>query len=115
MSTTTFLASCIPSVAYKPLRRLLCSALRHGPVPAHLAVIMDGNRRWTAHRNLALTKGHTEGFEALRGLLGFLLELQVQQVTVYAFAIDNFKRSQEEVDTLMELARSKLLELARHG
>lgn len=64
---------------------------------------------------MKVSHGHSHGFEALRGLLQFLWEVGVTQVSVYAFALDNFKRSQEEVDVLMQLAKFKLLELASQG
>lgn len=108
------------------------SVLAIGPLPKHVAFIMDGNRRWAASRistDLILKdggpsssgdgqriSGHQSGFQALKRVLDLCLRLGgIQHVTVYAFAIDNFKRKREEVDELMSLARQSLIELAGHG
>lgn len=117
-STTHWLAAEVLPVSWRaPLRSLLMRTLRLGPIPAHVAFIMDGNRRWARghDQSMKVSHGHSHGFEALRGLLQFLWEVGVTQVSVYAFALDNFKRSQEEVDVLMQLAKFKLLELASQG
>lgn len=93
-----------------------------GPCPRHVAFIMDGNRRWVKSLNLrgqvvrTPIYGHQSGFQALKRVLDLCLQLGgVEHVTVYAFAIDNFKRKKDEVDELMGLARQSLLELAGHG
>lgn len=92
--------------------RLVLRALALGPLPAHIAFIMDGNRRWSRNAGLKVQDGHNMGFNALRRILELCMDLKkVRVVTVYAFAIDNFRRSKDEVDALMELARIRLLEL----
>ncbi|KAL9931492.1 hypothetical protein V8E36_009657 [Tilletia maclaganii] len=97
------------------LASFLLPALALGPVPRHIAFIMDGNRRWATSHKTSIRSGHASGFEALKRVLESCLALDgLECITVYAFAIDNFKRSQEEVDALMELASSRLLELASH-
>lgn len=115
-STTHWVAAdVLPIWLRAPLRQLLMSSLRLGPIPQHVAFIMDGNRRWARGASMKASHGHSHGFHALKGLLEFLWNIGVSQVSVYAFALDNFKRSQEEVDVLMQLAKSKLLELAAQG
>lgn len=97
------------------LRHALYS-LSMGPLPRHIAFIMDGNRRWSRAQGLRVQEGHEKGFETLKRVLDLCLSLQrIEVVTVYAFAIDNFKRDASEVDALMELARTRLLELYGHG
>lgn len=92
--------------------RLVLRALALGPLPAHIAFIMDGNRRWSRNSGLNVQDGHNMGFNALKRILELCMDLKkVRVVTVYAFAIDNFRRSKEEVDALMELARIRLIEL----
>ncbi|KDN36462.1 Undecaprenyl diphosphate synthase [Tilletiaria anomala UBC 951] len=87
-----------------------------GPIPAHIAFIMDGNRRFARSSSLTIQQGHMSGFEALKKTLDACLQLgAVKCVTVYAFAIDNFKRDTQEVNALMQLAKTRLLELAGHG
>ncbi|KIK57828.1 hypothetical protein GYMLUDRAFT_228990 [Collybiopsis luxurians FD-317 M1] len=96
-------------------QRLLLRVLAAGPIPQHVAFVMDGNRRYARSKGKIIQEGHGEGYLALRRVLEICLRLNIQCVSVYAFAIDNFKRSSEEVDSLMHLAESKLLELCSHG
>mmetsp|Transcript_65718 Transcript_65718/g.161806 ORF Transcript_65718/g.161806 Transcript_65718/m.161806 type:complete len:440 (+) Transcript_65718:251-1570(+) len=100
----------------RAFRMLVSSVLRCGPIPIHVAFIMDGNRRWAEKRNLDRKAGHTFGFSQLKDCLKWCLDLGVTVVTVYAFSIENFKRPQSEVDSLMCLAADKLDELVcEHG
>lgn len=93
------------------LQRLAVNVIKCGPIPRHIALIMDGNRRFANKLNASRAVGHTKGFEKLSQCLQWCLDLGVREVTVYAFSIENFKRSQDEVDTLMELAREKFRKL----
>lgn len=68
---------------------------------------MDGNRRFANKSNIKKYEGHVRGFEKLSETLQWCLDLGIREVTVYAFSIENFKRSKEEVDSLMQLAREK--------
>ncbi|KAG2460685.1 DHDDS synthase, partial [Polypterus senegalus] len=93
-----------------------------GPMPKHIAFIMDGNRRYARKLHVERQQGHMHGFDKLAETLRWCLNLDIREVTVYAFSIENFKRAKEEVDGLMELARQKftrLLEeqdnLQKHG
>ncbi|GAA5999964.1 undecaprenyl diphosphate synthase family protein [Rhodotorula paludigena] len=105
----------IPSLFHPSLRSLLIAALRLGPRPKHVAFIMDGNRRSARVRNLPVRVGHEEGFDALKRVLSFLLKLEIPHVTVYAFSIENFNRDPKEVDALMGMARTRLVEICQHG
>ncbi|GAA5923488.1 undecaprenyl diphosphate synthase family protein [Sporobolomyces koalae] len=109
------LLSWIPSSVHPYLRSLLVRALRLAPLPKHVAFIMDGNRRSARLRSLPVRVGHEEGFDALKRVLSFLLKLDIPHVTVYAFSIENFNRDPHEVDTLMEMARKRLVEICQHG
>ncbi|TKY58361.1 Rubber cis-polyprenyltransferase HRT2 [Spatholobus suberectus] len=93
------------------LRRCMFAILSVGPVPNHIAFIMDGNRRYAKKRNMEEGDGHRAGFTALMSILRYCYELGVKYVTVYAFSIDNFKRKPKEVQSLMELMREKIEEL----
>ena len=114
------------------LRDLLIGALRQGPIPQHVAFVMDGNRRFARTHGIETVEGHNLGFEALARVRSILwcamsqaantfqiLEVcyksGVKVVTVYAFSIENFKRSKYEVDALMAMAKVKLSQLAQHG
>ncbi|BGP12183.1 hypothetical protein JCM10213_009333 [Rhodosporidiobolus nylandii] len=105
----------LPRFTHSLLRTLLISSLSLLPLPRHIAFIMDGNRRSARERSLPVRVGHEEGFEALKRVLSFLLKLKVPHVTVYAFSIENFNRTQEEVEALMGMARGRLVEICRHG
>ncbi|KAJ7118864.1 Di-trans-poly-cis-decaprenylcistransferase [Mycena epipterygia] len=95
--------------------RLLLRVLSAGPIPRHVAFVMDGNRRYARMNQQAIQQGHSAGFVALRRMLEACLRLEIRCVSVYAFAMDNFRRSPEEVDHLMHLAYDKLLEMSSHG
>lgn len=72
-------------------------------MPRHLAVIMDGNRRWARERRLPAVEGHRRGVTALRELVRACSELGVPAVTVYAFSTDNWKRDAFEISLLLDL------------
>ncbi|MCJ1474246.1 cis-prenyltransferase [Lambiella insularis] len=97
------------------LRELLIGALRQGPVPKHVAFVMDGNRRFARSHQIETVEGHNLGFEALARILEVCYKSGVRVVTIYAFSIENFKRSRYEVDALMSLAKLKLTQLSQHG
>lgn len=69
----------------------------------HIAIIMDGNRRWAKEKNLPSAMGHKKGVEALKSVLRACNDFGVKYLTVYAFSTENWKRKQEEVDFLMDL------------
>lgn len=69
----------------------------------HIAIIMDGNRRWAKERNLPSMVGHKKGVEALKNTLRACNDFGVKYLTVYAFSTENWNRKQDEVDYLMEL------------
>ncbi|CAB0009140.1 unnamed protein product [Nesidiocoris tenuis] len=101
---------------------LMLRILKCGRIPKHIAFIMDGNRRFAQKSNIEKIEGHSKGFDKLSEVLQWCLEIGVEEVTVYAFSIENFKRSKEEVDGLMDLTREKfnrLLEekekMKKHG
>ena len=69
----------------------------------HIAVIMDGNRRWAKEKNLPSAFGHKKGVEALKTTLRACNDFGIKYLTVYAFSTENWNRKQEEVDFLMDL------------
>lgn len=85
--------------------------IKCGPIPNHVAIIMDGNRRYARETKVEKIKGHNKGFEKLAEVLFWCNKLGIKEVTVYAFSIENFKRSKEEVDQLFTLAREKFNKL----
>nr|QIQ56020.1 cis-prenyl transferase 7 [Eremophila drummondii] len=90
-------------------RKCIYSILSAGPLPRHIAFIMDGNRRYAKKQNLEEgASGHRVGFLALLNMLGYCYELEVKYVTIYAFSIENFKRRPEEVQSTMQLIQEKI-------
>ncbi|OVA19572.1 Decaprenyl diphosphate synthase-like [Macleaya cordata] len=92
-------------------RKCIFHVLSVGPIPTHIAFIMDGNRRYARKLNLKEGSGHRAGFSALMSMLKYCYELGVKYVTVYAFSVDNFNRSPEEVQSVMDLMQEKIEEL----
>lgn len=88
-------------------------------IPAHIAIIMDGNRRWARERGLPIACGYRRGVTALRRTLRAARRAQVQIVTAYAFSDENWNRPANEVDLLMSLcfraARNELRALVHEG
>ena len=74
-----------------------------GPIPEHIAIIMDGNRRWAKQKGLSAAYGHWKGSEVVSDLIPFASKLGVKVLTLYTFSTENWGRSQKEVDQLMRL------------
>jgi len=72
-------------------------------VPNHVGIIMDGNGRWAQKRGLSRSKGHLEGSKTLKKLVEYAFNNGIKILSVFAFSTENFKRSKEEVDYLMNL------------
>ena len=92
-------------------QKLVGNILKTGSLPNHVAIIMDGNRRYARINQLEKIQGHISGFEKLSEALNWCFTMNVKEVTVYAFSIENFKRSKDEVDQLFVLAREKFEKL----
>ena len=72
-------------------------------VPRHIAIIMDGNGRWATKRGMPRYGGHAYGAETFRTIANYCRDIGVRYLTVYAFSTENWKRSQEEIGTIMNL------------
>ena len=77
-------------------------------MPKHIAIIMDGNRRWAKERGLDPKLGHKKGAETLEKIASYANEIGLQYLTVYAFSTENWKRTKEEIGALMLLLQSYL-------
>lgn len=82
-------------------------------LPKHIAIIMDGNRRWAKKKNLDPKLGHKKGAEVLENILKYCSKIGIQYLTVYAFSTENWKRSKEEVGALMLLSQNYIKEFAK--
>ncbi len=77
--------------------------VRLGIIPKHLAVIMDGNRRWAKNNNLPARDGHREGALRVTDLVRNSVDIGIKYLSVYAFSTENWRRDKKEVDYLMNL------------
>jgi undecaprenyl diphosphate synthase len=77
-------------------------------LPAHIAIIMDGNGRWAAQRHLPRVEGHRAGIDAVRDTVETAARLGINVLTLYAFSIENWKRPATEISTLMMLLKRYL-------
>ena len=97
----------------------LLTRLDDARVPAHVAIIMDGNGRWAAKRGLPRAAGHRAGAKAVEEALGCCLELGIRHLTVYSFSTENWRRSDDEVNTLMglfvEVLKANMAKLMKRG
>lgn len=71
--------------------------------PEHVAIVMDGNRRWATEKGLPPSAGHWQGAETLFHITKAAIEIGVKTLTVYSFSTENFGRSKEEVESVMEI------------
>lgn len=96
---------------YKIYGKRLESEIQNGDIPNHVALILDGNRRW-AKRHLAMPKnGHWRGADAVENLLDWCEEFDIKIVTLYALSAENLNRKDEELEYLYELIRMRLEKL----
>ena len=101
MAFEKLLASMPPGSPDEALARRINPA----KLPAHIAIIMDGNGRWAARRHLPRVRGHQAGVEAVRDAVETSARLGIEVLTLYAFSLENWKRPQLEVMTLMRLLK----------
>ena len=84
-------------------------------LPKHIAIIMDGNRRWAKSRGKPASFGHREGAKTLEKIVRYANKIGVKHITVYAFSTENWKRTEEEVKSLMMLFQSYLDDYAKRA
>src|SRR5438270_10233471 len=83
----------------------LATAIDPDRLPAHIAIIMDGNGRWANRRSLPRVAGHRAGIGPVRSTVETCARLGIQALTLYAFSVENWKRPRAEVETLWRLLR----------
>src|SRR5690242_12393148 len=86
----------------------LLQRIDRGALPAHIAIIMDGNGRWARKRGLPRVAGHRAGINSVREVVEGSAELGISVLTLYAFSVENWKRPESEVSTLMSLLKEFL-------
>lgn len=82
-------------------------------MPKHIAIIMDGNRRWAKSKGLPVALGHKQGAETLENIVRYANKIGLEYITVYAFSTENWKRAEEEVKALMLLFQNYLDKYAK--
>ncbi len=97
--------------AYKIYERWLWYQTKNGVKPEHIAIILDGNRRWANEQEINPWLGHRQGAETVERLLDWLQMLDVKFVTLYTFSTENFSRPSEEVEEIMRIAEVKFRKL----
>ena len=83
----------------------LAREINFDQLPAHIAIIMDGNGRWAAQRHLPRVEGHRAGIDSVRDVVESSARLGIGVLTLYAFSIENWKRPRTEINTLMTLLK----------
>jgi len=86
----------------------LIGEIKRNPVPEHVAIIMDGNRRFATGLGLSPEAGHLFGRDKVEEVLSWCFELKIKNLTLYAFSTENFKRDAGEVESLMNLCKNEL-------
>src|SRR5215470_12823780 len=86
----------------------LLQQIDRSALPAHIAIIMDGNGRWARKRGLPRVAGHRAGIQAVRDVVEGSAELGIPVLTLYAFSVENWKRPRSEVSMLMQLLKEYL-------
>ena len=86
----------------------LARQVNFAQLPAHVAIIMDGNGRWAAQRHLPRVEGHRAGIDSVRDVVETSARLGIEILTLYAFSVENWKRPRSEINTLMTLLKRYL-------
>lgn len=97
--------------AYKAYEWWLWRQVKSGVKPEHIAIILDGNRRWASEKVVNPWLGHEKGAEKVEQLLDWCLKLDVKSSTLYAFSTENFRRSGDEVLEIMRIAEERFQKL----
>lgn len=92
---------------YKLYEKWLWHQVKNGVKPEHIAIILDGNRRWASEKNLNPWFGHEKGAEKVEQLLNWCLKLDVKSITLYSFSTENFHRPKNEVEEIMRIAEEE--------
>ena len=104
-----------PDFLYKIYEKRLLNELDPARMPKHVAIIMDGNRRYTrVQGNMEVTRGHELGVDTLEKVLDWSIDLGIEIVTAYAFSTENFNRSEKEVKGLMDLFVKNFKRIVNH-
>jgi tritrans,polycis-undecaprenyl-diphosphate synthase [geranylgeranyl-diphosphate specific] len=96
---------------YKAYEKWLWQQVKNETPPEHIALILDGNRRWASQKEINPWLGHQKGADTVEQLLDWCLKLNVKCITLYAFSTENFARNSQEVEEIMRIAGERFLKL----
>ncbi len=96
---------------YKIYEKWLWQQVKNGLPVEHIAIVLDGNRRWASAKELNPWLGHEKGAETVEQLLDWCLKLSVKFVTLYTFSTENFVRNTQEVEEIMRIAEERFRKL----
>jgi len=96
---------------YRLYESNLNSQIEEGPIPGHIGIILDGNRRWAQNHRLTVDLGHTQGADVVERLLDWCHEIGIKSITLYVLSTENLNRSSEEVAELFRLIEERLRRL----
>jgi tritrans,polycis-undecaprenyl-diphosphate synthase [geranylgeranyl-diphosphate specific] len=95
--------SVFTTLAYKIYEHRLWKEIKNGPVPNHIGIILDGNRRFAKKYGMDANWGHLMGYEKVREMLDWCIDLKIHTLTLYVLSTENFKRPADEVKALIAL------------
>ncbi|WP_188681237.1 polyprenyl diphosphate synthase [Thermogymnomonas acidicola] len=107
------IAERIGSITSEIYEKILLEDVRKNPVPRHIGIITDGNRRYARSVGISENEGHLRGKEKLEEVLEWCMEVGVRIVTVYGFSTENFARSPDEVEFLFSLINRAFIDLMK--
>lgn len=97
--------------AYKIYEKWLLMQIKNGPKLEHIAIIMDGNRRWAIEKEQNPWLGHKKGADTVENLLDWCEQLGVKFITLYTFSVENFSRKPKEISEIMKIAENRFRKL----
>lgn len=104
----------VQGLLYYVYEKRLLREIRRGSVPAHLGLILDGNRRYAMEKGFEVADGHREGARRLDDVLQWCADLDINIVTVWVLSPENFQRNEDEVEALFKVIRDKMDDLSHN-
>ena len=92
------------------IKNFILKIIQKGPIPQHIGFIMDGNRRWGFKNRVSIPEAHYKGAKNIENILKVALKIGIEEITIFAFSSENWKRSKDEVNNLMILFERFLIE-----
>lgn len=98
---------------YKAYEKWLMQQVKHHPMPEHIGIILDGNRRWAWERELTPLAGHLMGAKVGEEVLSWCLDYGIKTLTIYTFSTENFTRPSEEVKAVLKIVEEEARKLGK--